>query len=57
VGDGATVTGAARRAVVGAGARVHGALTRAVVWPGGYVAPHEHLVDAVRVGSDLTVPC
>lgn len=57
VADGATVTGPAERAVVGAGAEVHGALTRAVVWPGGYVAPGEQLVDAVRVGRDLTMPC
>jgi hypothetical protein len=26
------------------------------VWPGGTVAAHEHLVDAVRAGHDLTVP-
>lgn len=51
----ATVTGPCRRAVVGAGAVVHGALHRAVVWPGGYVAPGEQLVDAIRVGADLTV--
>lgn len=51
----AVVTGPCRQAVVGAGARVHGALTRAVVWPGGYVAEHEHLIDAIRVGPDLTV--
>ncbi len=51
----ATVTGRCERSVVGAGAVVHGRLTRSVVWPGGYVAADEHLVDAVRVGSDLTV--
>lgn len=51
----ATVTGPAERAVVGAGAVVEGALTRAVVWPGGRVGRHEHLVDAIRVGPDLTV--
>jgi NDP-sugar pyrophosphorylase family protein len=56
VADDATVAGPADRAVVGAGAEVRGALSRAVVWPGGYVAPGEHLVDAVRVGRDLTVP-
>jgi NDP-sugar pyrophosphorylase family protein len=56
VADGATVTGPAERAVVGPGAEVHGALTRAVVWPGGHVAAGEHLVDAIRVGRDLTVP-
>jgi NDP-sugar pyrophosphorylase family protein len=52
----AKVTGLLDRAVVGAGAVVEGALTRAVVWPGGYVRPGEKLVDAVRVGRDLTVP-
>lgn len=51
----ATVTGAVEQAVVGAGALVQGRLTRAVVWPGGVVADDEHLVDAVRVGADLTV--
>jgi N-acetyl-alpha-D-muramate 1-phosphate uridylyltransferase len=51
----ATVTGKVDRSVVGAGADVRGALTRAVVWPGGYVGPDEHLVDAIRVGTDLTV--
>jgi N-acetyl-alpha-D-muramate 1-phosphate uridylyltransferase len=56
VGDGATVTGALDKAVVGAGARVYGTLTRAVVWPGGYVGPDEHVVDAVRAGRDMTVP-
>jgi ADP-glucose pyrophosphorylase len=52
----ATVTGRIERSVVGPGSRVRGAVTRSVVWPGGYVAPDEHLVDVIRVGSDLTVP-
>jgi MurNAc alpha-1-phosphate uridylyltransferase len=52
----ATVTGRYERTVVGTGAVVHGDLTRAVVWAGGHVAAGEHLVDAIRVGSDLTVP-
>jgi NDP-sugar pyrophosphorylase family protein len=52
----AEVTGRLARAVVGAGAVVHGRVTRGVVWPGGYVGPDDHLVDAVRVGPDLTVP-
>jgi NDP-sugar pyrophosphorylase family protein len=52
----AVVNGALSRAVVGAHARVEGRVTRGVVWPGGYVGPGEHLVDAVRVGRDLTVP-
>ncbi len=51
----AVVDGACEAAVVGAGAVVRGALTRAVVWPGGHVDAGEHLVDAVRVGRDLTV--
>jgi MurNAc alpha-1-phosphate uridylyltransferase len=51
----ATVTGSCQESVVGAGAEVHGRLTRAVVWPGGYVGPDEHLVDAIRLGHDLTV--
>lgn len=41
--------------VVGKDAVVRGHLTRSVVWPGGYVGPDEHLVDAIRVGSDVTV--
>jgi MurNAc alpha-1-phosphate uridylyltransferase len=56
VAAGATVSGRLDRAVVGAGATVLGAVTRGVVWPGGYVGPDEHLVDAVRAGRDLTVP-
>jgi MurNAc alpha-1-phosphate uridylyltransferase len=55
VGPGATVTGRCERAVIGAGAVVAGDLTRSVVWPGGRVADGEHLVDAIRVGTDLTV--
>jgi NDP-sugar pyrophosphorylase family protein len=52
----ATVTGLLERAVVGSGAVVAGRVTRSVVWPGGYVASDEHLVDAIRVGRDVTVP-
>jgi N-acetyl-alpha-D-muramate 1-phosphate uridylyltransferase len=55
VDAGATVTGPLTRAVIGAGATVRGRVTRGVVWPGGSVGPDEHLVDAVRVGRDLTV--
>ena len=51
----ATVTGPVTHSVIGAGARIEGAVTRAVVWPGGVVAAGEHLVDAIRVGADLTV--
>lgn len=56
VGAGARVSGELAGAVIGAGAVVAGSVTRGVVWPGGYVGPDEHLVDAVRVGHDLTVP-
>lgn len=52
----ASVTGRCECSVVGAGAYVAGDLTRAVVWPGGRVTAGEHLVDAIRVGDDLTVP-
>jgi MurNAc alpha-1-phosphate uridylyltransferase len=41
---------------VGAGAVIEGQLTRSVVWPGGYVGPDEHLVEAIRAGRDVTVP-
>lgn len=40
---------------IGAGAVVEGEITRSVVWPGGYVAPHEHLVEAIRIGREITV--
>lgn len=52
----ATVTGPVRQAVVGAGATVLGAVTRAVVWPGATVHAGERLTDAIRAGTDLTVP-
>jgi MurNAc alpha-1-phosphate uridylyltransferase len=51
----ATVRGRVQRAVIGAGARIDGSVTRGVVWPGGVVEAGEHLVDAIRVGRDLTV--
>jgi MurNAc alpha-1-phosphate uridylyltransferase len=41
--------------VIGSGAQVLGPVTRAVVWPGGRVGGHECLLDAIRVGDDLTV--
>jgi len=41
--------------VVGEDAIVDGELVRSVVWPGGVVRRGERLVDAVRVGTDLTV--
>ncbi|MFG1890659.1 NDP-sugar synthase [Micromonospora sp. NPDC049051] len=52
----ATVTGRCRSAVIGAGAVVHGDVERVVVWPGATVGPGERLRDAVRAGTDLTVP-
>lgn len=55
VDPGAEVRGRLSHAVVGAGAVVAGRVTRGVVWPCGYVGPDEHLVDAVRVGHDLSV--
>lgn len=51
----AAVTGACRHSVIGAGAVVHGSVTRCVVWPGGRVGDAEHLTDAVRAGTDITV--
>jgi MurNAc alpha-1-phosphate uridylyltransferase len=51
----AIVSGPVSRSVVGAGARVAGSLTRSVVFPGGVVAPGEDLVDAIRLGADVTV--
>jgi NDP-sugar pyrophosphorylase family protein len=51
----ATIAGPIEAAVVGAGAVVRGALTRSVVWPDGYVETGEHLIDAIRVGRELTV--
>lgn len=51
----AVVSGRVERSVIGAGAQVLGEAVRCVLWPGARVAPGEVLVDAVRVGSDLTV--
>lgn len=51
----ALVTGPCRSAVIGAGARVHGAVTGAVVWPGATVGVEEHVQNAIRAGTDLTV--
>jgi MurNAc alpha-1-phosphate uridylyltransferase len=41
--------------VVGHGAVVDGTLTRSVVWPGARVGADEHLVDAARTDTGLTV--
>jgi len=51
----AFVPGEIDHAVVGGGARVHGSVTRSVIFPGGFVGEDERLVDAVRVGRDVTV--
>ncbi|WP_326552703.1 nucleotidyltransferase family protein [Micromonospora sp. NBC_01813] len=51
----ATVVGRHVQSVVGAGAVVRGSVTRSVIWPGARVADGERLVDAIRVGADLTV--
>jgi N-acetyl-alpha-D-muramate 1-phosphate uridylyltransferase len=55
IAAGAQVSGRVTTSVVGAGAVIEGDVTRCVVWPGGHVAPGEHLTDAIRVGRDLTV--
>lgn len=51
----ALVTGRLDRAVVGSGAVVEGAVRRGVVLPGSRVGPDEELVDAIRLGADLTI--
>ena len=51
----AVVTGTVRHSVVGAGAVVRGSLLRSVALPGSLVAAGESLVDAIRVGRDVTV--
>jgi N-acetyl-alpha-D-muramate 1-phosphate uridylyltransferase len=56
VAEDAVIKGRVRDSVVGAGARVLGEAVRCVLWPGALVAADEVLVDAVRVGADLTVP-
>lgn len=43
------------RSVIGAGAVVEGEVVRSVVWAGGRVRAGERLVEAIRVGADLTV--
>jgi hypothetical protein len=43
------------RPVIGQGAVVRGTLERSVVWPGAYVGPDEHLVDAIRADAHHTV--
>lgn len=51
----ANLTASGGRSVIGAGAVVEGEVVRSVVWPGGIVRAGERLVEAIRVGADLTV--
>lgn len=51
----ALVTGEVERSVIGPRARVEGRVTRTVVLPDAVVGPDEHLVDAVRLGADITM--
>ena len=53
----AQVSGPVIASVVGSGAVVAGSITRCVVLPGGRVAPGEELVDAIRIGADVTMQC
>ena len=52
----ATLTGRATESVIGPHAEVHGAVTRCVIWPGATVHEGESLRNAIRAGTDLTVP-
>jgi mannose-1-phosphate guanylyltransferase/MurNAc alpha-1-phosphate uridylyltransferase len=52
---GANLAASGGASVVGAGAVVEGELVRSVVWPNGRVRPGERLVEAIRVGDDMTV--
>ncbi|MBO0867169.1 MAG: NTP transferase domain-containing protein [Micromonosporaceae bacterium] len=56
IGAGATVTGTVSHAVIGAGATIRGRVSHALVWPGGTVPAGERLRDAIRYGTDGTVP-
>ncbi len=51
----ALVTGDVVDSVVGSRAEVHGTVKRCVVWPGAYVGPDEHLVEAIRFGVTGTI--
>lgn len=51
----ANLTASGGRSVVGQGAVVEGEVVRSVVWPGGVVRADERLVEAIRVGAELTV--
>lgn len=51
----ANLTASGGASVVGAHAVVDGEVVRSVVWPGGRVRSGERLVDAIRIGSTVTV--
>jgi NDP-sugar pyrophosphorylase family protein len=51
----AEVSGLVHASVIGSGARVRGSVTRCVVFPGSAVGAGERLVDAIRLGSTVTV--
>ncbi|MEV0898111.1 sugar phosphate nucleotidyltransferase [Actinoplanes sp. NPDC049802] len=51
----ARVTGEATGSVLGAGTVVEGTVNRSVLWPNARVAPGEHLTDAIRTATGLTV--
>ncbi len=55
VGPGAVVSGQIEQSVVGDRAVVAGSVTRSVVFPGAHVSADEVLVDAIRLGHDVTV--
>jgi N-acetyl-alpha-D-muramate 1-phosphate uridylyltransferase len=55
VAPSALVAGTVSHSAIGPGAQVLGSVTRSVVFPGGVVGPEEDLVDAIRVGADVTV--
>jgi NDP-sugar pyrophosphorylase family protein len=51
----AAVTGQVSRSVVGARSWVAGSVSRSVVLPGATVSADEELVDAIRLGADITL--
>jgi MurNAc alpha-1-phosphate uridylyltransferase len=55
VAPSALVAGTVSHSAVGAGARVFGSVDRSVVFPGAVVGADEVLVEAIRVGADVTV--
>lgn len=55
VGEDAVVTGTVQHSVIGPRATVHGRVERCVLWPDAFIDADEVLVDAIRVGHDLTV--